>query len=133
MSRPKALYVIPTESLEEDEELESVLVSGWVTPPGVGATVLIVPLKDGELLRRIKWLYTVTSVVATQDKEWPLELGLELEKVRSPQRWYDIVSEVARQGLVPIVGARGHGDRISHQPTIDLILEMLGEDALWGQ
>lgn len=25
MSRPKALYVIPTESLEEDEELGSVL------------------------------------------------------------------------------------------------------------
>ena len=50
-----------------------------------------------------------------------------MERVAKLCRWYDIVEEVLYQGLVPIVGAHGEGDRISHQPTIRLIYEMLGE------
>lgn len=124
---PSALYVVPTEDLEEDEELDCLLTSGWDTAPGVGANLLVVPVKEGQQLRQIKWLYTVTAVIETGDREWPWELEVDIKHVASPCRWYDIVEQVSYQGLVPISGSQGGGDRISHQPTIQLIYEMLGE------
>ena len=124
---PSALYIVPTEDLEEDEELGSLLTSGWDTAPGIGAKLLVVPVKEGQQLRQIKWLYTVTAVIETGQKDWPWELELDIKLVAKPCRWYDMVEEVLYQGLVPIVGSYGEGDRISHQPTIQLIYEMLGE------
>lgn len=125
---PSALYIIPTEDLEEDEELDCLLTCGWDTAPGIGAKLLVVPEKDGQQLRQIKWLYTVKSVTETGDKDWPWELEVDIKHVARPRRWYDIVEEVLYQGFVPIVGSHGEGDRITHQPTIQLILEMLGEE-----
>ena len=124
---PSALYIVPTEDLEEDEELDCLLASGWDTAPGIGAQLLVVPVKEGQQLRQIKWLYTVTAVIETGEKDWPWELEVDIKHVATPCRWYDIVEEVLYQGLVPIVGSHGEGDRISHQPTIQLIYEMLGE------
>ena len=124
---PTKLYIVPTEDLEEDVELDSLLVSGWDPSPGVGAKLLVVPIKEGQQLRHIKWLYTVTAVIETGKKDWPWELKVDIKHVATPCRWYDIVEEVSYQGLVPIVGARDQGDRISHQPTIQLIFELLGE------
>jgi hypothetical protein len=124
---PSALYILPTEDLEEDEELDCLLTSGWDTAPGVGAKLLVVPIKEGQQLRQIKWLYTVTAVIDAEEKEWSWELDVDIKHVATPCRWYDIVEEVLHQGLVPIVGSYGEGDRISHQPTIQLIYEMLGE------
>jgi len=124
---PSALYIIPTKDLEEDEELDCLLTSGWDATPGIGAKLLVVPVKEGQQLRQIKWLYTVTAVTETGDKEWPWELEVDIKHVATPCRWYDIVEEVSYQGLVPIVGSYGEGDRISHQPTIQLIYELLGE------
>lgn len=127
MMTPSALYIVPTGDLEEDEELDCLLTSGWDAAPGIGAKLLVVPVKEGQQLRQIKWLYTVTAVTETGDKEWPWELEVDIKHVATPCRWYDIVEEVSYQGLVPIVGSYGEGDRISHQPTIQLIYEMLGE------
>jgi hypothetical protein len=127
MMLPTKLYIVPTEDLEEDVELDSLLVSGWDPSPGVGAKLLVVPIKEGQQLRHIKWLYTVTAVIETGKKDWPWELKVDIKHVATPCRWYDIVEEVSYQGLVPIVGARDQGDRISHQPTIQLIFELLGE------
>ena len=127
MMLPTSLYIVPTEDLEEDVELDSLLVSGWDPSPGVGAKLLVVPIKEGQQLRHIKWLYTVTAVIETGKKDWPWELKVDIKHVATPCRWYDIVEEVSYQGLVPIVGARDQGDRISHQPTIQLISELLGE------
>jgi hypothetical protein len=124
---PASIYIMPTENLEEDEQLDSLLTFGWDTAPGVGSKLLVVPVKEGQQLREIKWLYTVTAVIETGDREWPWELEVDIKHVASPCRWYDIVEEVLYQGLVPIVGSHGEGDRISHQPTIQLIYEMLGE------
>lgn len=124
---PSALYVVPTEDLEEDDELDCLLTSGWDTAPGIGAKLLVVPVKEGQQLRQIKWLYTVTAVIETGEKDWPWELEVRASLVSKPCRWYDIVEEVMYQGLVPIVGAYGQGDRISHRDTIRLIYEMLGE------
>jgi len=124
---PSSLYIMPTEDLEEDEELDSLYTSGWDTAPGIGAKLLVVPVKQGQQLRQIKWLYTVTAVIETGKKDWPWELQVDIKHVATPCRWYDIVEAVSYQGLVPIVGSRDEGDRISHQPTIHLILEMLGE------
>ena len=124
---PSALYIVPTEDLEEDEELGSLLTSGWDTAPGIGAKLLVVPVKEGQQLRQIKCLYTVTAVIETGQKDWPWELELDIKLVAKPCRWYDMVEEVLYQGLVPIVGSYGEGNRISHQPTIQLIYEMLGE------
>ena len=124
---PSALYIVPTEDLVEDEELDCLLISGWDTAPGIGAKLLVVPVKEGQQLRQIKWLYTVAAVIETGEKDWPWELEVDIEHVANPCRWYDIVEEVMYQGLVPIMGSHGSGDRIAHQPTIRLILEMLGE------
>ena len=30
---PSALHIVPTEDLEEDEELDCLLISGWDTAP----------------------------------------------------------------------------------------------------
>jgi hypothetical protein len=124
---PSSLYILPTENLEEDEILEVVETAGWETAPGVGSTVLIVPEKEGQLLREIKWLYTVTAVHETGKRDWPWELEVEMKRVAKPCRWYDIVEEIQYQGLVPISGTHADGDRIAHLPTIQLIYEMLGE------
>lgn len=124
---PAVLYIVPTEDLEEDSELDFLLLSGWDIAPGIGASLLVVPVKEGQQLRVIKWLYTVVSVSATGKKDWPWELEVKVKPVAKPCRWYDIAEEVMYQGLVPIVGSSGQGDRISHSPTIQLIYEMLGE------
>jgi hypothetical protein len=127
MMLPTSLCIMPTEDLEEDEEIDSLYTSGWDAAPGIGAKLLVVPIKQGQQLRLIKCLYTVTAVIETGTKDWPWELKVDIKHVATPRRWYDIVEEVSYQGLVPIVGARDQGDRISHQPTIQLIFELLGE------
>jgi hypothetical protein len=124
---PSVLYIMPTENLEEDEQLDCLLTCGWDTAPGVGSKLLVVPVKEGQQLRQIKWLYTITAVIKTGEKEWPWELEVEIKHVAKPCRWYDIVEEVLYQGLVPILGSHGEGDRITHKQTIQLVYEMLGE------
>lgn len=47
---PSALYIVPTEDLEEDEELDCLLTSGWDTAPGIGAKLLVVPVKGRQSL-----------------------------------------------------------------------------------
>ena len=62
---PSVLYICPTEDLDEDEEIDSVLTTGWEFPPQCGAKVLIIPERDGQKLRQIRWIYTVTAFTET--------------------------------------------------------------------
>ena len=124
---PSVLYICPTEDLDEDEEIDSVLTTGWEFPPQCGAKVLIIPERDGQKLRQIRWIYTVTAFTETGDRDWPWDLEVKSQQVVTPRRWYDLVEAVLYNGLVPIVGSHGEGDRITHKPTIELIYEMLGE------
>jgi hypothetical protein len=126
VERPTSLNVIPTENLDEDEELDCILIDGWDRPPGVGSLCLVVPIKEGEQLRRIRWLYRVTETTATGEREWPWELGLELIPAPSPQRWYDLVDHMLCEGLVPLVGTYQSGAAITHGATIEAIFDLLG-------
>lgn len=127
MTIPPSLYIVPTEDLDEGEKLDGLLTSGWENPPSKGSKLLVVPEKDGQQLRQIRWIYTVKSVTETGRRDWKWELDVSPKAVATPRRWYDIVDEVLRQGLVSIVGSHGEGDQITHEQTIRLILEMLEE------
>lgn len=125
---PMSLYILPTKDLaEDDNDVEIVQTQGWEVPPPAGAKLLIVPVDFGQLTRKIQWLYTVKIVKSTEDKEWPFDVHLRKKAVRQPQKWYDIVRESQIQGLIPLSGAEGEGEKIVHPPTIRLIYEMLGE------
>ncbi len=124
---PSALYIMPTEGLGEGVPLKVLLISGFETPPAVGAKFLVIPLHLRPAVQHIKWLYTVVSATKTDDRDWPWELKVRAKVVATPRRWYDITEAILDHGLVPIVGALGGGDRISDAPTIQLIYEMLGE------
>ena len=124
---PISLYVVPTEDLVEDEEIDGVLTKGWEQPPTAGSTLLIVPSDPGQQNRRVRWLYTVVSVSHTDNRDWPLDLEIEAAEVRKPCTWYELVRQSQIEGLVPLSGAKDQGDCITHSATIRMIYEMLGE------
>lgn len=126
VKRPSALFVIPVEDMREGEKMKTVLINGWDNPPKPGATCLILPIKDSDRRRQIKWLYHVTATSATGDMDWPWELGLEAFRVPVPKYWFDLTQFVLEQGLVALVGAYESGDTISHAGTIDAIYDLLG-------
>jgi hypothetical protein len=127
---PSVLYLIPTENLDEDEELDSILVYGWEKPPQPGTTLLVVPSDRDQLTRNLRWLYTVKSTSETGDREWPFELELEARPVSQPRTWYEIVREGQFRGLAPLSGDLDEdwsGSKLVHPATISMIFEMLGE------
>jgi len=127
MNVPTSLFVIPTESIDEAERLDNLLIHGWETPPPSGSQLLIVPSDPGQLTREIRWIYSVESAAPNDDREWPWELGIKGRKVAKPRPWYDLVRQSQVRGLVQLSGAPEEGDKIVHRPTIEMIYEMLGE------
>jgi len=127
MNVPTSLLIIPTESIDEAERLDNLLIHGWETPPPPGSQLLIVPSDPGQIMREIRWIYSVESAAPNADKEWPWELGIKARKVAMPRPWYDLVRESQVRGLVQLSGAPEAGDTIIHRPTIEMIYEMLGE------
>ena len=121
---PTKLYIIP---FSGDGKLPGMEISGFDPPPGIGSTVIAVPEIEGKALRAIEWIYTVTDVEPNDDSDWPWSLILKAKKVKMPRRWFDIATEVSNQGLKEVFASHGNGERINHQPTIQLIYEMLGE------
>jgi hypothetical protein len=127
MDVPTALWIVPTESLDEAEKLNHLLIGGWETPPSNGAQLLVVPSDPGQLTREIRWIYTVKSSAPNDSNEWPWELRVKGRAVATPRPWYDLVRESQVRGLVSLSGASGMGEEIVHRPTIEMIYEMLGE------
>jgi len=127
MSVPTSLLIIPTESIDEAERLDNLLIDGWENPPPPGSQLLIVPSDPGQIMREIRWVYSVESAAPSDDKKWPWELGIKGRKVAKPRPWYDLVRESQVRGLVQLSGAPEAGDTIVHRPTIEMIYEMLGE------
>lgn len=129
MNLPTSLWVMPTESLDEAENLDGdeLLTQGWETPPPPGAQLLVVPSDAGQLTRKIRWIYTVRRSSANASKEWPWVLGVKGRKVTTPRPWYDLVRESQVRGLVQLSGAPEDGEKIIHLPTIEMIFELLGE------
>lgn len=124
---PNSLWIIPTEDLDEAEKLDHLLIYGWDTPPPPGSQLLIVPTDPGQLTREIRWIYAVKSGAPNDDKDWPWELEIKGRSVATPRPWYDLVRESQVRGLVQLSGAPEEGERVVHQPTIEMIYEMLGE------
>ncbi len=121
---PTKLYIIP---FSGDEKIPDMDITGFDPPPGIGSTVIAVPEIEGKALRAIEWIYTVVAVESNDDSDWPWSLILKAKKVKTPRRWFDIATEVSNQGLKEVFASHGNGERINHQPTIQLIYEMLGE------
>ena len=129
MSLPTSLYIMPTEDLDESDNLDGdeLLTYGWDTPPPPGAQLVVVPSDPGQLTREIRWIYTVESSKPNDNKDWPWVLGVKGRKVGTPRPWYDLVRESQVRGLVQLSGAPEEGEKIVHRPTIEMIYEMLGE------
>ena len=129
MSLPTSLYIVPTEDLDEADNLDEdgLLTNGWETPPPLGAQLLVVPADSGQVSREIRWIYTVESSKPNDNKDWPWVLGVKGRKVGTPRPWYDLVRESQVRGLVQLSGAPEEGEKIVHRPTIEMIYEMLGE------
>lgn len=123
---PAALFTIPTQDLGDNEELDAVAVTGFDPAPGPGAMCLIFPVRQGEQLRQITCVYEVASTTATGDRDWPWRLDVDPIPAPTPTRWYDIVEHLLVEGLKPVSGAYGEGDRVVHQPTIRAIYDLLG-------
>lgn len=127
MTVPAAVWIVPTENLDEAEKLDHLFIGGWETPPSNGTQLLVVPSDPGQLRREIRWTYTVKSSAPNDSKEWPWELRVKGRAVATPRPWYELVRESQVRGLVSLSGAPEHGQELVHKPTIEMIFELLGE------
>ena len=122
---PSAIYVIPTEGLDDGEILDSVLVKNL--KPGPGSRCIILPeAGQGRPHPRVDAIYVVTDRVEAEEPGWDWELALD--RIGCPQkpRWYDITEALARDGLVAMTIAHGDGCRIDHPASVALIWAALG-------
>ena len=124
--RPKAIYLIPVSGWEDDEQLENLLISGFDPPPRPGAVCLLVPIRDGDTRRTVRALYKVLETAESDDPEWEWDLVVESLPAPTPQYWFTISEQSVLQGLLPLLGTYEEGTLVGHEPTVEMVLDLLG-------
>lgn len=129
MTLPTSINVTTALDLADGEDTNFELNVCGFNRPRPGQIWLVTPDAGAGPLRTVDHYHVQTSEPVESDEpgyDWLIEL--ESRPVTTPRTWYEITTEIDRQGLVHLGIAVGDGTRIADGATIAAVWEQLGMD-----
>lgn len=127
VERPSSINVLTASELtDQDDRSFPLLVAGF-NRPRPGQVWLITPAVGAGPLRTVDHFHVQVGEADESDEvgfEWLVDV--EPHAVPTPRSWYELTTEVDRQGLVHLGNAENEGTKIIDPATIDVVWDMLG-------